>query len=59
MKVGDLVKLYGSPWLGIGVVTALYSKETDSVIFPNANRGQYPYGDSVEIWRERLEVLCE
>ena len=59
MQIGDLVKLYGSPWLGIGVVTALYSKETASIIFPNANREVYPYGDNVELWRERLEVLCK
>ena len=52
MQVGDLVKLYGSPWLGVGIVTALYSKDTATVFFPNA-KANYP----CELWRERLEVL--
>ena len=59
MKVGNLVKLYGSPWLGVGIITALQSPETATIFFPNANREQYPYGDNVELWRERLEVICE
>jgi len=53
MKVGDLVRLYGSDWLGIGVITALYTEATAYVYFPLAPHPNY----GAELWRERLEVI--
>ena len=55
MQVGDLVKLHGSPHLGIGIVTALHSGETAFVYFPNRRDGG---SQGRELWRERLEVLA-
>ena len=52
MQVGDLVKMYAGEWMGLGIVTALHSQETATCHFPEVNR-------TVELWRERLEVLCE
>ena len=56
MKVGDLVKLHGSDYLGIGIVTALYSNHTACVHFPTQEVAHW-WG--VELWRERLEVINE
>ncbi len=56
MQVGDIVKLYGSPWLGLGIITALHSKGTAFVCFPNAGHHTL-YSDGVELHQERLEVI--
>ena len=54
MKVGDLVKLYGSTWLGVGVVTTL-SPSTATVYFTSSESGIYV----VDLVRQRLEVISE
>ena len=58
MRVGSLVKIFGSPWLGMGIVVD-YSQNSATVFFPNASGEHYPYDKTAEVWRERLEVLCE
>ena len=58
MRIGSLVKLFGSPWLGMGIVID-YSQNSATVHFPNASVEHYPYDETAEVWRERLEVLCE
>ncbi|QDP62233.1 MAG: hypothetical protein GOVbin1807_232 [Prokaryotic dsDNA virus sp.] len=58
MQVGSLVKLLGSPWLGMGIVLD-YSSNSATVFFPNASIDHYPYDKTVQIWRERLEVINE
>ncbi len=59
MKVGNLVKLLGSPWLGLGVVTDLHvGNDTVYVYFPTAdNRSFFMYG--IEIHQDRLELICK
>lgn len=58
MQVGDLVKLHGSPWLGIGVVLDIQSwNNTALVQFPSAD--PRAMNNQVYLNRQRLEVINE
>ena len=68
MRIGSLVKLFGSPWLGMGIVLD-YSQNSATVFFPNANVEHYPYDKTAEVFctvkrqqwcnSHEMEVICE
>ncbi len=56
MQVGDLVKLYGSPWLGLGIITAFQTRGRVMVYFPNAGY-HTSFANGMPLHRDRLELI--